>query len=159
MFCLCGLRTTRTHTTLCARAQLTAAMSSEVEKPVSSGTAEVKVTLYREVHFYCVVVVFVVAAAVAHHASCRGVTLPPAVQSAEDSWRLHYVTGDLFSCPKDEALAHCISEDCRMGAGIAVMFRKSFGGVDELKKQSESSRSLKIYHELKKKKKVVFWGQ
>uniref|UniRef100_A0A3B5LPS2 O-acyl-ADP-ribose deacylase 1 n=1 Tax=Xiphophorus couchianus TaxID=32473 RepID=A0A3B5LPS2_9TELE len=38
-----------------------------------------------------------------------------------------YVTGDLFSCPRDESLAHCISEDCRMGAGIAVMFKKKFG--------------------------------
>uniref|UniRef100_A0A3B4A4C2 Macro domain-containing protein n=1 Tax=Periophthalmus magnuspinnatus TaxID=409849 RepID=A0A3B4A4C2_9GOBI len=46
-----------------------------------------------------------------------------------------YVTGDLFSCPRDESLAHCISEDCRMGAGIAVMFKKKFGGVEELKKQ------------------------
>ncbi|XP_074537971.1 ADP-ribose glycohydrolase OARD1 [Halichoeres trimaculatus] len=54
---------------------------------------------------------------------------------AEDTWRLNYVTGDLFSCPEDEALAHCISEDCRMGAGIAVLFKKKFEGVKELKEQ------------------------
>eukprot|EP00064_Thunnus_orientalis_P003271 superscaffoldBa00000259_g3280 len=56
---------------------------------------------------------------------------------AEGSWRLNYVTGSLFSCPKDEALAHCISEDCRMGAGIAVMFKKTFRGVEELKEQKK----------------------
>uniref|UniRef100_A0A3B5AZ60 O-acyl-ADP-ribose deacylase 1 n=1 Tax=Stegastes partitus TaxID=144197 RepID=A0A3B5AZ60_9TELE len=50
---------------------------------------------------------------------------------------LNYVTGDLFSCPKGEALAHCISEDCRMGAGIAVMFRKKFKGVPELQEQKK----------------------
>ena len=43
--------------------------------------------------------------------------------------------GDLFSCPKDMSLAHCISEDIRMGKGIAVIFKKQFGGVDELRRQ------------------------
>ena len=51
---------------------------------------------------------------------------------------MRHVSGDLFSCPEDEALAHCISEDCRMGAGIAVLFKKKFNGVEELKAQSES---------------------
>ena len=51
------------------------------------------------------------------------------------------MSGDLFSTPEDESLAHCISEDCRMGAGIAVLFKKKFGGVDELKERSESLRS------------------
>ncbi|XP_037553261.1 ADP-ribose glycohydrolase OARD1, partial [Nematolebias whitei] len=58
-------------------------------------------------------------------------------QFADDSWRPFYVTGDLFSCPADDALAHCISEDCRMGAGIAVMFKQRFGGVSELKEQKK----------------------
>uniref|UniRef100_A0A3B3WLT1 Macro domain-containing protein n=1 Tax=Poecilia mexicana TaxID=48701 RepID=A0A3B3WLT1_9TELE len=53
------------------------------------------------------------------------------------SWTLKYITGDLFSCPRDESLAHCISEDCRMGAGIAVMFKKKFGRVSELKDQKK----------------------
>ncbi|XP_004546332.1 ADP-ribose glycohydrolase OARD1 [Maylandia zebra] len=56
---------------------------------------------------------------------------------AEHKWRLSYVTGDLFSCPAREALAHCISEDIRMGAGIAVEFRKRFQGVTELKEQKK----------------------
>lgn len=68
----------------------------------------------------------------------RGVMLPPSGQRADDKWKLTCVTGDLFSCPEDEALAHCISEDCRMGAGIAVRFREEFDGVKELQEQSES---------------------
>lgn len=33
---------------------------------------------------------------------------------------------DLFSMPEDYCLAHCISADAKMGAGIAVQFRKRF---------------------------------
>ncbi|XP_057685504.1 ADP-ribose glycohydrolase OARD1 [Corythoichthys intestinalis] len=58
-------------------------------------------------------------------------------QLANGNWRLNYTTGDLFSCPTDETLAHCISEDCRMGAGIAVMFKRRFSGVEELKGQKK----------------------
>ncbi|XP_061546226.1 ADP-ribose glycohydrolase OARD1 [Phycodurus eques] len=58
-------------------------------------------------------------------------------QVANENWRLNHVTGDLFSCPADEALAHCISEDCRMGAGIAVMFKHKFKGLEELKGQKK----------------------
>uniref|UniRef100_A0A3B3Z374 Macro domain-containing protein n=1 Tax=Poecilia mexicana TaxID=48701 RepID=A0A3B3Z374_9TELE len=54
-----------------------------------------------------------------------------------DDLNSEYITGDLFSCPRDESLAHCISEDCRMGAGIAVMFKKKFGRVSELKEQKK----------------------
>ncbi|KAJ0044052.1 hypothetical protein NL108_006440 [Boleophthalmus pectinirostris] len=64
-------------------------------------------------------------------------TLPPAAQCSEGTWSINYVSGDLFSCPLDESLAHCISEDCRMGAGIAVMFKKKFGGVEDLKGQKK----------------------
>ncbi|KAG9269578.1 ADP-ribose glycohydrolase OARD1 isoform X2 [Astyanax mexicanus] len=56
--------------------------------------------------------------------------------TAEGS-KLKCVKGDLFSCPATEALAHCISEDCRMGAGIAVLFKKKFGGVDQLLAQKK----------------------
>lgn len=34
--------------------------------------------------------------------------------------------GNLFDLGADYALAHCISEDCKMGAGIAVQFTKQF---------------------------------
>ena len=43
--------------------------------------------------------------------------------------------GDLFSCDPHASLAHCISADIAMGKGIAVLFKKKFGGVDELKRQ------------------------
>ncbi|XP_075837062.1 ADP-ribose glycohydrolase OARD1 isoform X4 [Microtus pennsylvanicus] len=49
--------------------------------------------------------------------------------------RITYVKGDLFECSRTDSLAHCISEDCRMGAGIAVLFKKKFGGVQELLNQ------------------------
>uniref|UniRef100_A0A3P8TJM5 O-acyl-ADP-ribose deacylase 1 n=1 Tax=Amphiprion percula TaxID=161767 RepID=A0A3P8TJM5_AMPPE len=61
------------------------------------------------------------------------------MKHVKDSWRMNYVTGDLFSCPEDEALAHCISEDCRMGAGIAVLFKQKFKGVSELKEQKKET--------------------
>lgn len=47
------------------------------------------------------------------------------------------IKGDLFSCPNNSSLAHCISADVAMGKGIAVLFKKKFGGVQELKKQGD----------------------
>ena len=43
--------------------------------------------------------------------------------------------GDLFDCPETDSLVHCVSEDLRMGKGIAVTFKKKFGGVEELEAQ------------------------
>lgn len=40
--------------------------------------------------------------------------------------KLTYVKGDLFSAPLDYALAHCVSNDFQMGAGIAKTFSKKF---------------------------------
>ncbi|KAB5546331.1 hypothetical protein PHYPO_G00070800 [Pangasianodon hypophthalmus] len=51
--------------------------------------------------------------------------------------KLQYVKGSLFSCPSTHSLAHCISMDCKMGAGIAVTFKKEFGGVEELLAQQK----------------------
>lgn len=58
--------------------------------------------------------------------------------------RITYVKGDLFACPKTDSLAHCISEDCRMGAGIAVLFKKKFGGVQELLNQQKKSGEVAV---------------
>jgi O-acetyl-ADP-ribose deacetylase (regulator of RNase III) len=44
--------------------------------------------------------------------------------------RIREVTGNLFS--SRECLAHCVSSDFHMGAGIAVQFKSRFGGVSEL---------------------------
>ncbi|HHT02783.1 MAG TPA: hypothetical protein GX005_00500, partial [Bacteroidales bacterium] len=37
--------------------------------------------------------------------------------------------GDLFLVDEKYALAHCISHDCAMGAGIATAFREKFPGM------------------------------
>ena len=37
--------------------------------------------------------------------------------------------------PCKESLAHCVSADLKMGAGIAKQFRNRFGRVEELKRQ------------------------
>lgn len=42
---------------------------------------------------------------------------------------------DLFSLPNDYALAHCVSADFAMGAGIAVQFVKRFDQKKFLKSQ------------------------
>ncbi|XP_024147863.1 ADP-ribose glycohydrolase OARD1 [Oryzias melastigma] len=83
-----------------------------------------------------------------------GAVLPSAGQSVDDSWSLAYVSGDLFSCPPEEALAHCISEDCRMGAGIAIMFKRKFAGVAELKEQKKVSGQCAV---LRKKGRFIYY--
>ncbi|KAK3098050.1 hypothetical protein FSP39_015596, partial [Pinctada imbricata] len=63
-------------------------------------------------------------------------------------------TGDLFSCEDTESLAHCISEDCRMGKGIAVIFKKKFGDVQILKNQGKKTGEVAI---LKKGKRFIYY--
>jgi len=44
--------------------------------------------------------------------------------------------GDLFEIAENDAcLAHCVSKDFQMSKGIAVLFKKKFGQVSELKCQ------------------------
>nr|XP_032609036.1 ADP-ribose glycohydrolase OARD1 isoform X1 [Taeniopygia guttata] len=64
--------------------------------------------------------------------------------SKDQEERIRCVKGDLFSCPGTDALAHCISEDCRMGAGIAVLFKKKFGGVQELLDQKKKTGEVAV---------------
>ena len=45
------------------------------------------------------------------------------------------VVGDLFSAPPSTSLAHCISRDCKLGKGVAKLFRDKFGRVAELEEQ------------------------
>lgn len=47
------------------------------------------------------------------------------------------ISGDLFSCDPGASLAHCVSRDLKMGKGIAVEFKKRFGGVRELEQQGK----------------------
>ncbi|XP_075470118.1 ADP-ribose glycohydrolase OARD1 isoform X2 [Ascaphus truei] len=60
------------------------------------------------------------------------------------SERIRYVRGDLFSCCLTDSLAHCISTDCRMGAGIAVQFKKRFQRVEELKSQNKKKGDVAV---------------
>ncbi|KAF0035738.1 hypothetical protein F2P81_011050 [Scophthalmus maximus] len=76
------------------------------------------------------------------------------VKSEDGSWSLSHVTGDLFSCGGDEALAHCISEDCRMGAGIALVFRQRFRGEEELKEQKKLTGQCAV---LKRDRRFVYY--
>ncbi|VVC44083.1 Hypothetical protein CINCED_3A004486 [Cinara cedri] len=39
---------------------------------------------------------------------------------------------DLFNLPDEFSLAHCVAEDLKMGAGIAVEFKRIYGGVGKL---------------------------
>ena len=52
------------------------------------------------------------------------------------NFKLQEKSGDLFSCPSTDSLAHCISADVKMGAGIAVQFRKRFGNINSIQRQS-----------------------
>ena len=45
--------------------------------------------------------------------------------------------GNLFSASKEYSLAHCVSKDLNMGAGIATEFKRRFGRVNSLKLQNK----------------------
>uniref|UniRef100_A0A8D0GUE9 ADP-ribose glycohydrolase OARD1 n=1 Tax=Sphenodon punctatus TaxID=8508 RepID=A0A8D0GUE9_SPHPU len=61
-----------------------------------------------------------------------------------NSLQIEHVKGDLFSCPAKNSLAHCISEDCRMSAGIAAVFKNKFGSVQELLDQGKKSGEVAV---------------
>lgn len=44
--------------------------------------------------------------------------------------------GDIFTAPDHYALAHCVSRDLKMRAGIAQDFREKFGHTQELLEQN-----------------------
>lgn len=54
----------------------------------------------------------------------------------------HTIVGDLFS--STDSLAHCVSEDFAMSKGVAVGFRDSFGGVDDLLSQNVQAGGLGV---------------
>ncbi|XP_055311370.1 ADP-ribose glycohydrolase OARD1-like [Sitodiplosis mosellana] len=47
----------------------------------------------------------------------------------------HEIKGNLFEAPADFALAHCVTTNMSMAAGIAREFKSRFGRVQELKDQ------------------------
>jgi O-acetyl-ADP-ribose deacetylase (regulator of RNase III) len=53
------------------------------------------------------------------------------------------IKGDLFTqSDKDSSLAHCVAKDLRLGAGIALLFKKKFGSVDKLRDQNPEVGSV-----------------
>lgn len=57
------------------------------------------------------------------------------------------INNDLFSVPKEYALAHCVAADLRMSRGIAAAFRRKFGKVEELWRQDPAvGKTLHIQH-------------
>ncbi|XP_062899783.1 ADP-ribose glycohydrolase OARD1-like [Mobula hypostoma] len=71
-----------------------------------------------------------------------------------NGFAVSYVTGDLFRCPAEESLAHCISEDCRMGAGIAVAFRNKFQSIAELRSQKKKTGEVAV---LKRNQRYIYY--
>uniref|UniRef100_A0A914VF27 Macro domain-containing protein n=1 Tax=Plectus sambesii TaxID=2011161 RepID=A0A914VF27_9BILA len=66
--------------------------------------------------------------------------------------------GDLFKDAEEgAALAHCISEDCRMGKGIAAIFKKNYGGVSELLKQVRDGKKTGTAAVLRRDERLVFY--
>ena len=58
----------------------------------------------------------------------------------KDNLCFKQIKGDLFSVDKDVSLAHCVSQDLKMGRGIATIFKDKFSKVDELKEQSKQNK-------------------
>ncbi len=54
------------------------------------------------------------------------------------------IKGDLFTCDKASSMAHCVAKDLGMGKGIAVLFKKKFGGLIELKAQNPEIGSVAV---------------
>ncbi|KAK7081300.1 ADP-ribose glycohydrolase oard1, partial [Halocaridina rubra] len=53
-----------------------------------------------------------------------------------ERFQITEIRGDLFSCQDTTSLAYCISQDVRMGRGMATTFKSKFGGVQEIIGQS-----------------------
>ncbi|XP_034247461.1 serine/arginine repetitive matrix protein 2-like [Thrips palmi] len=67
---------------------------------------------------------------------------------------IHEVEGDLFTARRDTSLAHCVSSDMKMGAGIAIHFRSKFGRVDDLLSQNKTVGEVAV---LKDSQRFIFY--
>lgn len=72
--------------------------------------------------------------------------LPPTITKQRESKGLIFeeIDQDLFALEDSWSLAHCVSVDLRMGAGIAVMFREKFGQIDKLRQQNADVGGIAI---------------
>ncbi|KAL8559309.1 hypothetical protein ACOMHN_060000 [Nucella lapillus] len=76
------------------------------------------------------------------------------IPDKESVHKVRTVQGDVLSCPPSEALAHCVSQDLEMGAGIAVEFKARFGGQQELKRQGKVVGEVAV---LKREERFVYY--
>ena len=60
---------------------------------------------------------------------------PPQLGGNKSEFELVEEVGDLFTASPTTSLAHCISKDCKMSQGIAKVFRRQFGRVEEIQGQ------------------------
>jgi len=65
---------------------------------------------------------------------------------------IYYKTGDLFT--SNTSLAHCVSVDLHMGAGIATIFKKKFNGIETLKQQNPCVGNICV---LKKNERYIIY--
>ncbi|XP_073682678.1 uncharacterized protein [Garra rufa] len=68
-------------------------------------------------------------------------------QSNLQALQVVHKTGDLFTAPKGEPVAHCISADCAFGAGIARKFRERYG-VEKVWAQGKTKGDCAVTHEI-----------
>jgi len=61
--------------------------------------------------------------------------------------------GDIFETDQSMALAHCVSSDLKMAKGIALEFRRRFGGLNQL---SRLPRSVSNELSLRLKERKIF---
>lgn len=62
--------------------------------------------------------------------------------SEPNGFTLIEIEGDLFT--SSDSLCHCVSEDLRMGKGIAKVFRTKFGSINELKGQGAQTGQMAV---------------
>lgn len=72
--------------------------------------------------------------------------------------KINIQQGNLFELDKKYALAHCISQDCAMGAGIAIQFDKKFKGMKNYCKRviKENNLSFPIIIPFNKDDRTIF---
>jgi len=58
------------------------------------------------------------------------------MDSTTPAFSIEYAKGNLFTAPAGAALAHCVSQDFYMNAGIAKQFKILYGNVDTLQMQN-----------------------
>lgn len=68
--------------------------------------------------------------------------------------RYHDIIGNIFTEQINDAIAHCVSKDFKMKAGIAQQFKERFEDVDVLKAQNKKLKEIAF---LKKNKQWILY--